>query len=493
MGIIIRTSLAALAVAVVSTGLLCTAQTSQPNLSVPASSAATSAASEAQIASLLRAGQFQEAQSQAQAILTSRPNDATAWAYFGLASAQLGEARQAAEALERAISLNPKEPRPYFDVALVYASTNQPDKAIERYRNGLALDNHNGTAYYNYGRLLTTRERFPEAVNALKRAVEINRSDTDARLALVEALLRARRRREAAGQAHAFLEMAGVPTPALVSLGGLLVEGGELELARTVLSQALSVSPNSVGAHLQLSKLCLALNDYPGAIRAARRGVELTPGALEPNLALAEALISARQDSEAEDLLMKVEPQFQKSAPFQYTLGIARFRAKHFVPAIAAFKQATELDPSLDLAYFLLGQSSLNAGELDEAETNLKAAIRLKPRSTLYYNHLAQVYEQKGSGFHQAAMDITKKVLALDPKDIESRERLAKWAKEEGDLPRARQLLEAVVAEAPAEIPARVLLASVYYRLNRRKEGDEQTRAIRALEAEAQKHQVPQD
>jgi cytochrome c-type biogenesis protein CcmH/NrfG len=141
----------------------------------------------------------------------------------------------------------------------------------------------------------------------------------------------------------------------------------------------------------------------------------------------------------------------------------------------------------------LLGQSSLNAGELDEAEANLKAAIRLKPKNTIYYNYLAQVYEQKGSSFHWAALDITRKVLALDPKDIESRERLAKWAKEEGDLQRARSLLEAVVAEAPTEIPARVLLASVYYRLNLREEGDEQTQAVRVLEAEAQKHQVPQN
>ena len=67
---------------------------------------------------------------------------------------------------------------------------------------------------------------------------------------------------------------------------------------------------------------------------------------------------------------------------------------------------------------------------------------------------------------------------------------MAKWAKEAGDLARARALLEEVVADAPTEISARVLLASVYYRLNLRQKGDEQTGMVRRLEALSQESQA---
>ncbi len=481
---------------ILATGTLCTAQTparSIPHHTAPSapvvSSPTPAAIQEQEIEADIQAGRFREAQARAQEALHRQPNNALAWTYLGMASVRLGESQQAIRAFEKAIALNPKEPSPYFDVALLYAAKNDLDKAMDRYQKGLSIDDKNGTAFYNYGRLLITKGRYPEAIDALKRAVEIDKTDTEARTALVEALLRAKQRQEAGDQVRAFLETSGISAPALVSLSSLLVRGGELELAKTVLTRALSVSPGSAEAHIELSRLYIALNDYQNAVRAAQQAVEMTPASLEANLALAEAFISAKKNLEAVELLSKLQPRFENSAAFQYTLGIALYRSNRYQPAISALKRAIELDPGLDLAHFLLGQVSLSAGELDQAEASFKTAISRNPKSVLYYDYLARVYEQKGSQFHQAAVQITQKTLALDPKDIESRERLAKWAKEEGDLPRARALLEQVVAEDPTVISARVLLASVYYKLNLRKEGDEQQRVIRSLEAEEQKHQ----
>jgi tetratricopeptide (TPR) repeat protein len=277
----------------------------------------------------------------------------------------------------------------------------------------------------------------------------------------------------------------------LVSLGALLVRGGELEQAENVLNRALSRDPNLPAVHLALSRLYLGLRDYPKSISAARQAVTLAPKSLEAHLALAEALITAKQHVQALDHLLKVQLQFQDSAAFQYTLGIAQFGVHRYQQAIACFKKAVRRDPKLDLAHFLLGNASLSTGDLEQAENSLKAAIALNPKNVLYYNYLARVYEQKGGEFKATAVETTRQALALDPKDIESRERLAKWAKEEGDLPQARSLLEEVIRDSPSYISARVLLASVYYRLNLRREGDEQQEAVRKLEAEAQKRERP--
>ncbi len=305
----------------------------------------------------------------------------------------------------------------------------------------------------------------------------------------MEALLRGKLRQEAADQVRILLKMPGIAPSSLISLGALLVRGGAVRLAKDVLTRALLMAPDSAAVNIEFSRLHLAQNDGENAVRAAKRALELVPSSLEANLALAEAYISRGQNLQALEHLLRTEILFKNSAALYYTLGIAQFRVNQYQPAIVSFKKAVQLDPKMDLAHFLLGNSALSTGDFEQAETSLKAAVALNPNQALYYNYLARVYEKKGDAFQGAARESTQKALSLDPKDLESRERLAKWAKEEGDLPQARALLEEVVRDDPSFISARVLLASVYYRLNVRKKGDEQQQAVRILEAEVQKRQ----
>jgi tetratricopeptide (TPR) repeat protein len=184
--------------------------------------------------------------------------------------------------------------------------------------------------------------------------------------------------------------------------------------------------------------------------------------------------------------LEKLLPRFNKSAAFHYTLGIAQYRSKQFHPAVASFRQAVELDPRLDLAQFLLASALLGTGDLDGAETGFKAAIAIRPDQPLYRNYLARVYERRGPEYRVAALAATRQVLRLNPADVEARRRMAQWAKEDGDLPRAQQILEEIVRDEPSYSPARVQLAVVYHRLHLREIAEEQERAVRRLEADGQ-------
>jgi tetratricopeptide (TPR) repeat protein len=437
----------------------------------------------------LREGRFQDAQDEAQELVTKQSGNALGWTYLGMARSRLQQVPQAVQAFETAISLAPQNPRPYLELATLYASTNQLDKSLASYQKGLALDDHNASAYRNYGRLLMVKGRLAEAREALKHSLELNPKDTQAQNALVETLLRSHQREEAQSQVHNLLQSEATPAPVLVSLGVLLVRAGEFGEAQSVLKQALLRDPKLLAIHLAFSRLYTALGDHPQAISSAREAVTLDPSSLEAHLSLADALINARDHSQALDQLLKVQLQFQDSAAFQYTLGIAQFGVHRYPQGIACFKKAVRRDPRSDLPHFLLGSAFLATGNLEEAEKSLKTAVALNPNQVLYYNYLARVYEQKGEAFKDAALEVTKEVLALDPKDAEARERLAKWAKDEGNLPRARSLLEEIVHDSPSDISARLLLASVYYQLNLRNEGDKQQQAAQALEAEAQKQQ----
>jgi len=124
--------------------------------------------------------------------------------------------------------------------------------------------------------------------------------------------------------------------------------------------------------------------------------------------------------------------------------------------------------------------------ELGEAETCFRTATALNPNNPLYYRYLVRVDEAKGLDHRQVAREDIAKLLALDPKSVDGRLQLAIWAKEEGDLSRARVILEQVIGDDPKAISPRVLLATIYYRMNLREQAKEQQAIAAALQKEVQ-------
>lgn len=434
----------------------------------------------------LKQGRFRPALEKAQKLASLRPKNALAFTYLGMASLHLNLAEQALQAFERSALLDPKDARPLLNLALLHATRNDFDKAIENYQKALALEPDNRTALFNYGKLLIKRDRFAEAVEALKRSTKVDPEDKEARITLVEALLASGRRSKARDEAGILVSSSRVPPELLTSLAAILIRGQDLKLASTALNKALSMSPNLVTAHLEMSRLYAASSQSEKAIRSASRAVEISPNLLAAHLALAEAYIGAKKHREALDSLTKVEAQFSKSAALQYTSGIAQMGVNRFQPAIAAFEKAVQLDPSDDQAHFLLGTVCYATGDMDKAESAYTAAIRCNNRKPIYFAYLARVYDRKGAGFEEAARQATQQALALDPTEPECNQRLAKWAIARDDLAGAKTILEKVAREHPDFIPARVMMAQVYRRLGLRQQAEEQQRIIRDLEAKAQ-------
>jgi tetratricopeptide (TPR) repeat protein len=418
-----------------------------------------------QIRDTLRQGRFAEARDQARVLVERFPTHALGWTYLAMASVRLGETDAAIKAYEQALAFDSNDPRPFFDVALLYASTRQFDRGIERFQQGLKIAPENGPAWYNLGRLLLVTRQLGEARKALEKARELTPNDSGVRLALAEVLLRLNELEPGVNEAKAVLEAADATPEVLVSVAILLRHARQYDLAGNALDRIGSSRSDWAPLLLERSRLALATGRQQEAIATARRAVELAPDELEAHLALAEALISSAQDASAVQHLTGVQARFHAIAAFQYTLGIAQFRAHDFHAAVASLQKAIEINPALDNAHFLLGSIALGSGDLAEAEQRLQAAVRLQPDHALYYTYLARVYEKKGPEFRVQAGEATRQVLRLDPGDIESRERLARWAKDEGNLGKARELLEGIVGDNESYLPAHRLLAIVYHQM----------------------------
>jgi len=84
---------------------------------------------------------------------------------------------------------------------------------------------------------------------------------------------------------------------------------------------------------------------------------------------------------------------------------------------------------------------------------------------------------------------VRHRALQVRPNDIGVRYQIAAIALHDGKLDAARRELEALVKEVPAFTAAHVTLATVYYRLKRKEDGDRERSIVQKLNAETQKKQ----
>jgi len=96
----------------------------------------------------------------------------------------------------------------------------------------------------------------------------------------------------------------------------------------------------------------------------------------------------------------------------------------------------------------------------------------------------------KEDGKVDEALSFVRRAMQIRPKDLLARYQLATLEFQQGSLEPARARLEAIVREAPAYVEAHVTLATVYYRLQRKPDGDRERAVVQKLNAEKQAKQA---
>ncbi len=96
----------------------------------------------------------------------------------GLALDQVGRTQDAIAETERAVQLDPKLVAAHTNLIILYGRIGKVEKAEEQYREVLALNpaqfDQFGHAHYAYGVVMMEQRRYPEAEQALRRALQGN-------------------------------------------------------------------------------------------------------------------------------------------------------------------------------------------------------------------------------------------------------------------------------------------------------------------------------
>lgn len=111
-----------------------------------------------------------------------------------------GDIDAAVDAFERAARLSPNDPVLHRELAAAYAAAGRTDAALTELAAALLIDPRDVDAMVASAQLLLDDEHAADAVNVLRRAIDVNPDRVDAHYALAVALSRAGRPDEAARQ-----------------------------------------------------------------------------------------------------------------------------------------------------------------------------------------------------------------------------------------------------------------------------------------------------
>jgi tetratricopeptide (TPR) repeat protein len=195
------------------------------------------------------------------------------------------------------------------------------------------------------------------------------------------------------------------------------------------------------------------------------------------------ALISDNQMAKGQALIDRVF-RGEDSAEARLLIGSILLLADDKQAAMKEFERAIELNPKLPSLHAWYGRALMRLGDGDGAIAAFKGELADNPNdfeANLYLGILLK----RDKSFDEA-FEYLSRAARLRPRDSYSRFHLASLHAARGKPGEALPLLEAVTKEYPDFTEARVLLASVYYRLNRKADGDRERAIAQKLTAEQQ-------
>jgi len=375
-------------------------------------------------------------------------------AFLGTALRDTGDWEGARLSLQRAIALLPPLPATYIDLGIVFLRAGDLDKAMGQFEAGLNIQNpsppepdwdsaisalreaiakkpERADAHNMLGLLLgrkgadksevvaefreavRLRPDFAQAYNNL--GLVLTQTDDDE--AAVAAFHEAIRVRPDYSDAHANLGAALIPTDG--------------EQAIRELEKAVALEPSSVKAQFNLATAYGASPKY-GALKEIellRKVIAVSPNFSRAHLGLGKALLQDGKVPEAITELQEAARLDPQSGEAHYQLGLALSRAGRKDEAATELKQGRELtsaddrnqNANLDISE---GRAALDKGDLDQAATKFRHALKLQPDSSDAQRYLGVVLEKQGD--KDAASDAYEKAVDLNPGNFAARQSLQK-------------------------------------------------------------------
>jgi tetratricopeptide (TPR) repeat protein len=204
------------------------------------------------------------------------------------------------------------------------------------------------------------------------------------------------------------------------------------------------------------------------------------------NYVLGMALLQNKQANEGAVYLDRILKQGD-SAETRLLMGMALRAGADYTGARDEFAKAVALNPQLPMAHSLYAQALLSTGDRENARVAFMKELALNPNDFESNLYLGVILKEEQN--YTEARRYFDKALTVRPADPGGQYQRATLLLATGDNQAALSTLERLVADNPGFTEAHVSLATVYYRLKRKADGDRHKAIAEQLTADAQAKQ----
>jgi tetratricopeptide (TPR) repeat protein len=198
---------------------------------------------------------------------------------------------------------------------------------------------------------------------------------------------------------------------------------------------------------------------------------------------LGTALIRDQQPQRGQILVDRILKNGD-SAEARLLMGTTKLMVADSAGALVDLERAAELNPKLPDVYSYYGTALLRTGDAAGAASAFRKELETDPHdftANLELGALAR-QDQQIAG----ALGYLERALSVRPGDAGARYQIAIAHLALGKIDVARVELEQLIHENPQFPEAHVSLATIYYRMKRKADGDRERAIVRKLEAERQ-------
>jgi tetratricopeptide (TPR) repeat protein len=256
--------------------------------------------------------------------------------------------------------------------------------------------------------------------------------------------------------------------------------------AASELEKFIAAAPNTpqiANAQLVLADCQVRLGEYKKVIEALSPLADADSSNRTLAYLLGSALIGDGQLDKGQAIIDRLF-RHEDSAEAHLLLASILLLADDAQSALKEAQRALELNPKLPTVQAWYGRVLMRLGDTEKAKAAFKSELASNANdfdSNLYLGVLLRQDKQL-----EEARSYLQRAIQLRPREQYARYHLAAVYAAAGKPGDALPLLEGVLKEHTDFVEARVLLASVYYRLNRKEDGDREKAIIQKSNADQQ-------
>jgi tetratricopeptide (TPR) repeat protein len=323
----------------------------------------------------------------------------------------------------------------------------------------------------------------PGAIAAYRAYLKEAPKSVMARSNLGAALSKAGQYEEAIVEYRRALDLEPRNLPVRVNLALSYYKTSQISAAAEELSKAVAQQPSNRQAVFLLADCDLRLGENEKVIELLDPLEKESPNDKALVYLLGTALIRDNQTARGQLLVDRILREGD-SAEARLLLGTTKMNAQDYAEALVDLKRAAELNPQLPDVFSFYGLALLSTGDMAAAANAFRKELESNPNDFVSNLQMGVIFKQDQR--YEEARSSFDRALRVRPGDPGVRYQLATLDLALGNVEQACAQLEELIKETPHFVEAHVSLATVYYRLKRKADGDRERAIVLKLNAESQ-------